>query len=63
MSIPEKLMAGALVEITNTKGKTIQGKLGDIILTHSGAWFVDIINRETEEPIFTLKVGQEGTDE
>jgi hypothetical protein len=57
MATPEKIVAGVLVEITNAKGKTILGKLGEVLLNSSGTWQVDVVNRETNELIFTLKVG------
>lgn len=59
MITPEKITKGALIEITNAKGKTILGKLGEIILNTSGTWEVDVINRETEELVFTMKVGND----
>ena len=57
MATPVKVIPGTLVEITNAKGKTIYGKLGDIILNPSGTWQVDVANRETGETVLTLKVG------
>ncbi len=59
MVIPEKVAAGTLVEVTNAKGKTILGKMSEIILNPSGTWIVDIENRDTGEVVFTLKVGSD----
>ena len=55
----QKIRKGVLVEITNTKGKVLLGKMGEIIAESSGVWKSDILNRDSEDVIFSLKVGVE----
>lgn len=59
MATIKKIYKGALVEITNAKGKTILGKLGEVIVNPSGTWQTEILNRDTDELVFTMLVGED----
>lgn len=54
----QKIRRGVPVEITNSKGKVLLGVMGEIMADPSGVWRTDILNRETGDIIFSLRVGE-----
>lgn len=50
------LKQGTFIELQSGKGKIIGAKISEIIADPDGSWTMNIINRENDELIFTMRV-------